>query len=95
MLARNARSRGVERERHLAKRSSESSDTARWAARSGAAASTPVGDLVAGVPGVRYLQLPQRASIGAKRNLACAEARGELIAHWDDDDWYAPARLSW
>jgi glycosyltransferase involved in cell wall biosynthesis len=54
-----------------------------------------VGDLVAGVPGVRYVRLPRRASIGAKRNLACAEARGELIAHWDDDDWYAPARLGW
>ncbi|HEX8114410.1 MAG TPA: glycosyltransferase, partial [Kofleriaceae bacterium] len=54
-----------------------------------------VGDLVAGVPGVRYLRLPGRASIGAKRNLACGEARGELIAHWDDDDWYAPGRLSW
>jgi Glycosyl transferase family 2 len=54
----------------------------------------PVGELVAGVPGVRYLRLAQRASIGAKRNLACVEARGELIAHWDDDDWYAPSRLS-
>jgi glycosyltransferase involved in cell wall biosynthesis len=54
----------------------------------------PIGDLVAGLPGVRYLRLAQRASIGAKRNLACAEARGELIAHWDDDDWYAPSRLS-
>ncbi|HEX8112711.1 MAG TPA: glycosyltransferase family 2 protein [Kofleriaceae bacterium] len=54
-----------------------------------------VGDLVAGVPGVRYLRLSRRASIGAKRNLACAEARGELIVHWDDDDWYAPSRLTW
>jgi glycosyltransferase involved in cell wall biosynthesis len=54
-----------------------------------------VGDLVAGVPGVRYLRLSPRASIGAKRNLACAEARGEVIVHWDDDDWYAPSRLSW
>jgi hypothetical protein len=32
-------------------------------------------------------------TIGAKRNLACQEARGEFIAHWDDDDWYAPNRL--
>jgi glycosyltransferase involved in cell wall biosynthesis len=54
-----------------------------------------VGDLVAGTAGVRYLRLPKRVSIGAKRNLACAEARGELIVHWDDDDWYGPARLSW
>jgi glycosyltransferase involved in cell wall biosynthesis len=53
----------------------------------------PVGDLVEGVPGARYIRLGRRASIGAKRNLACAEARGEIIAHWDDDDWYAPDRL--
>jgi glycosyltransferase involved in cell wall biosynthesis len=37
--------------------------------------------------------LPRRTSIGAKRNLACQHARGEIIAHWDDDDWYAPDRL--
>ncbi len=32
--------------------------------------------------------------LGAKRNLACAMGRGEFIAHWDDDDWSAPNRLS-
>jgi O-antigen biosynthesis protein len=53
----------------------------------------PVGDVADGVPGVRYLRLPARTSIGSKRNLACREARGEIIAHWDDDDWYAPDRL--
>jgi hypothetical protein len=41
-----------------------------------------------------HLRLGERATIGAKRNLACEHARGELIAHWDDDDWYAPWRLS-
>lgn len=53
----------------------------------------PVGDVVAGYPGIRYLSLPRRASIGAKRNLACEQARGDIIAHWDDDDWYGPDRL--
>jgi glycosyltransferase involved in cell wall biosynthesis len=52
-----------------------------------------VGDLVNGLPGIRYLRLSARTSIGGKRNLACREARGEIIAHWDDDDWYAPDRL--
>jgi glycosyltransferase involved in cell wall biosynthesis len=52
-----------------------------------------VEDLVAGEPGVRYLRLPRRKTIGAKRNLACAEARGEIVAHWDDDDWYSRERL--
>lgn len=52
-----------------------------------------VSDLVRDVPGVSYLRLAAPASIGAKRNLACGAARGEVIAHWDDDDWYAPERL--
>jgi glycosyltransferase involved in cell wall biosynthesis len=43
---------------------------------------------------IRYLRPSRRLSIGAKRNLACRAARGELIAQWDDDDWYAPGRLS-
>ena len=29
-----------------------------------------------------------------QRNLACELSQGELIAHWDDDDWSAPHRLS-
>jgi glycosyltransferase involved in cell wall biosynthesis len=54
----------------------------------------PVGDVVEGVPQVRYLRLSKRHTIGEKRNRACAEATGKVIAHWDDDDWYAPERLS-
>lgn len=57
--------------------------------------SEPVADLVEGLPDVRYLRLSTRTSIGRKRNLACRRARGEIIAHWDDDDWYAPGRLSY
>ncbi|HLK88357.1 MAG TPA: glycosyltransferase [Polyangia bacterium] len=53
-----------------------------------------VADLVEGFPGTRYLRLPQRVSIGGKRNLACAAARGAVIVHWDDDDWHGPGRLS-
>lgn len=51
-----------------------------------------IGDLVAGMPNVRYFQVA-RKSIGAKRNLACQYASGDIIAHWDDDDWYSPDRL--
>jgi len=54
----------------------------------------PVAELVPAHPAIRYLHLPQRASIGAKRNLACEHARGELIAHWDDDDWMASDWIS-
>lgn len=46
-------------------------------------------------PRVRYVATgkPLR-SIGAMRNEACELARGEIIAHWDDDDWYGSERLS-
>jgi glycosyltransferase involved in cell wall biosynthesis len=43
---------------------------------------------------IRYVKLPGLSSIGAKRNRGCQLARGDFIAHWDDDDWYAPERLS-
>ncbi len=52
-----------------------------------------VEELASGAPGVRYLRM-ERRSIGEKRNAACAQARGELVAHWDDDDWYGRERLS-
>ncbi len=55
--------------------------------------SESISDLVENIPNIRYLRLRTRLSIGAKRNLACQHARGTLIAHWDDDDWYAPDRL--
>jgi glycosyltransferase involved in cell wall biosynthesis/GT2 family glycosyltransferase len=54
-----------------------------------------VDDLIPDDPRIRYLRLPRRYSIGAKRNLACEEARGTLIAHWDDDDWMASRRISY
>lgn len=34
------------------------------------------------------------SSLGAKRNNCVQRARGDLIAHWDDDDWYGPTRLA-
>lgn len=56
--------------------------------------SDPVGDQLRSEPAVRYVRVDRRLSIGAKRNLACAEARGEIVAHWDDDDWYSADRLA-
>ncbi len=55
----------------------------------------PVGDLVPDDPRVRYLSHDPPCSLGAKRNLACQEAKGEIIVHWDDDDWMASWRLSY
>jgi predicted O-methyltransferase YrrM len=52
-----------------------------------------VSDLVAGDGSIRYVRLGRRASVGLKRNYACDVARGDLIVHWDDDDWHAPDRI--
>ena len=54
----------------------------------------PVADLAAGDERIRYVRMPARATIGHERNVACAAARGSVIAHWDDDDWYGPERLT-
>ncbi|MBI3326603.1 MAG: glycosyltransferase [Nitrospinae bacterium] len=52
-----------------------------------------VADLMPRDPRIHYLRQHSRATVGAKRNLACEQSRGEIIAHWDDDDWHAPHRL--
>lgn len=33
-------------------------------------------------------------TIGEKRNLACKHAQGDIIVHWDVDDWSAPERIA-
>jgi glycosyltransferase involved in cell wall biosynthesis len=48
---------------------------------------------VTGRADVRYFCLPQKLTIGAKRNLAVSRASGEVIVHWDSDDIYAPERI--
>jgi predicted O-methyltransferase YrrM len=53
----------------------------------------PVADLMPDDDRIRYLRIPHRLTIGAKRNLACEMAGGELLAHWDDDDWVSSWRL--
>jgi glycosyltransferase involved in cell wall biosynthesis len=53
-----------------------------------------VEDLFQNVPGVRYIRTERFKTVGDKLNFACQQARGEVIVTWDDDDWYAPTRLS-
>jgi glycosyltransferase involved in cell wall biosynthesis len=54
-----------------------------------------VANLIPPDPRIRYVRLEGKRTIGAKRNLACKEAKGEVIVHWDDDDWMAPRRLTY
>jgi predicted O-methyltransferase YrrM len=53
-----------------------------------------VADLIPDDPMVRYQRLDRRLAVGTKRNVACEAASGTIVAHWDDDDWYAPHRLT-
>lgn len=53
----------------------------------------PIRDLVPTDPRIRYVRQEKKNTVGAKRNVACTEARGTIIVHWDDDDWMAPWRL--
>jgi glycosyltransferase involved in cell wall biosynthesis len=44
-------------------------------------------------PRIRYLHDPEPRTTGAKRNLLIEQARGAVVAHFDDDDYYAPQYL--
>ncbi|WP_319586997.1 glycosyltransferase family A protein [uncultured Desulfobulbus sp.] len=55
----------------------------------------PISDLLPMDARIRSVRLEHKVTVGAKRNLACEQARGEIIVHWDDDDWMADWRLSY
>jgi glycosyltransferase involved in cell wall biosynthesis len=45
-------------------------------------------------PNIRYFYSRPLGTIGIKRNYACEQAKGDIIIHWDDDDWYASDWIS-
>jgi glycosyltransferase involved in cell wall biosynthesis len=47
------------------------------------------------MPGwISYLHVPMAETrIGHLRNLACNAARGDIVLHWDDDDWHSSERI--
>ena len=55
----------------------------------------PVAELMPDDPRVRYVRLDRRQTVGAKRNMGCRLAKGDVIVHWDDDDWMADWRLTY
>lgn len=55
----------------------------------------PVGTLLPDSPRVRYIHLMGHNSIGAKINLGCSMARGDLLTLWADDDYHASWRLTY
>ena len=54
-----------------------------------------ISDLIPDAPGIRFIRLEQKITLGAKLNMACLQAQGSIIVNWDDDDWYAPRRLTY
>lgn len=54
-----------------------------------------VAALIPDDPQIRYVRLTGKRTLGAKRNECVEESRGDLIMHWDDDDWHAPHRISY
>ena len=53
-----------------------------------------ISDLIPSHPSIRYYYTEPMGSIGSKRNYACDKANGEIIVHWDDDDWRAEDWIS-
>ncbi len=53
-------------------------------------------DLVAssGISQIKYFELPNKVSLGEKRNYMHSKAKGSIIVYMDDDDYYPPDRVS-
>ena len=50
-------------------------------------------DIASQRPDISYWHTERQPSIGQKRNLLVERSRGSVIAHFDDDDYYAPQYL--
>jgi glycosyltransferase involved in cell wall biosynthesis len=44
-------------------------------------------------PRIKLFRLEEPTPMWAKHNLGLDAAQGEVLAHWDDDDWQSPLRL--
>lgn len=53
-------------------------------------------DLVnsSGITQIKYFELPNKITLGAKRNLMHDKSTGSIIVYMDDDDYYPPERIS-
>ena len=46
------------------------------------------------IPQIRYFDIDEKMSLGAKRNFVHDQARGSIFVYMDDDDYYPPERIS-
>lgn len=42
---------------------------------------------------IKYIPLPQKVALGRKRNVSHQHAKGTIMVHMDDDDYYPPERV--
>ena len=47
-----------------------------------------------GITQIRYFQVPEKMTLGAKRNYMHSLTKGSIIVYMDDDDYYPPERVS-
>jgi len=53
-----------------------------------------ISDLIPNDERFKYIKINSKQPIGYKRNFLCHEARGDILIHMDDDDYYPPQRIS-
>jgi glycosyltransferase involved in cell wall biosynthesis len=54
----------------------------------------PIEDLLSKDKRIRYFKFEERKTLGFKRNFLAAQAKGRILIHFDDDDYYPPNRIS-
>jgi glycosyltransferase involved in cell wall biosynthesis len=54
----------------------------------------PIYDLIKNDSAFRYIRFDEKKPLGYKRNLLASQAKGEILIHFDDDDYYPPSRVS-
>jgi glycosyltransferase involved in cell wall biosynthesis len=54
-----------------------------------------VGDVIraSGISQIKYFEVPNKLTLGAKRNLMHSYCKGSMIVYMDDDDYYPPDRV--
>jgi len=48
----------------------------------------------ADIPQIKYVSLPNKITLGEKRNVMHQHSKGSIIVYMDDDDYYPPERVS-
>ena len=48
----------------------------------------------ANIPQIKYFDIPEKMTLGKKRNYMHEQTKGSIIVYMDDDDYYPPERIS-